>query len=290
MLSAEDNDAAHSHRAGHADGRPVPPVLDAGAARPRGARARLPAGAGHGAGRGPHRVPRHGAAQVGLVDARCPHRGADLFFGRNEEGGLRCVYHGWKFDAAGRCVDIPTMARDEGTARRGSGSPPTRRASAATWSGPTWGRPSTAAASRPGVRRCARAPLRVQEAAGVQLGAGVRGRARHGPLLVPAHPARRARRAARTERRHPMANATRWMRTTRRRCSTSSTTTPGCCSPRPVGPTTTTSTGASPSTSCRTTAWRRAPRRATSTSARRGCRSTTAAAGSTSTAGTRSGR
>ena len=37
----------------------------------------------------------------------CPHRGASLFFGRNEEAGLRCVYHGWKFDVAGRCVDMP---------------------------------------------------------------------------------------------------------------------------------------------------------------------------------------
>jgi phthalate 4,5-dioxygenase len=45
---------------------------------------------------------------VGLVDERCPHRGASLFFGRNEENGLRCVYHGWKFDAEGRCVDMPS--------------------------------------------------------------------------------------------------------------------------------------------------------------------------------------
>ncbi len=37
----------------------------------------------------------------------CPHRGASLFFGRSEEGGLRCVYHGWKFDATGACVDMP---------------------------------------------------------------------------------------------------------------------------------------------------------------------------------------
>src|SRR5215813_8896344 len=43
----------------------------------------------------------------GLVDANCPHRGAPLFFGRNEECGLRCVYHGWKFDVTGRCVDMP---------------------------------------------------------------------------------------------------------------------------------------------------------------------------------------
>ncbi|MEX2490959.1 MAG: Rieske 2Fe-2S domain-containing protein [Nitrospirales bacterium] len=46
--------------------------------------------------------------QLGLVSKYCPHRRADLFFGRNEEGGLRCTYHGWKFDVAGACVDMPT--------------------------------------------------------------------------------------------------------------------------------------------------------------------------------------
>jgi phthalate 4,5-dioxygenase len=45
--------------------------------------------------------------RVGLVQNNCPHRGASLFFGRNEEAGLRCVYHGWKFDATGQCVDMP---------------------------------------------------------------------------------------------------------------------------------------------------------------------------------------
>jgi phthalate 4,5-dioxygenase oxygenase subunit len=48
----------------------------------------------------------------GLVDERCPHRGASVFFGRNEENGLRCVYHGWKFDAEGRCVDMPSEPPD----------------------------------------------------------------------------------------------------------------------------------------------------------------------------------
>jgi phthalate 4,5-dioxygenase oxygenase subunit len=45
---------------------------------------------------------------VGLVDAYCPHRRAPLFFGRNEECGIRCVYHGWKFDRAGNCTDMPS--------------------------------------------------------------------------------------------------------------------------------------------------------------------------------------
>jgi phthalate 4,5-dioxygenase len=45
--------------------------------------------------------------RVGVLANNCPHRGASLFFGRNEEAGLRCVYHGWKFDADGNCVDMP---------------------------------------------------------------------------------------------------------------------------------------------------------------------------------------
>jgi nitrite reductase/ring-hydroxylating ferredoxin subunit len=51
--------------------------------------------------------------RVGLVDAYCPHRGAPLFFGRNEEDGLRCVYHGWKFDVDGNCVDLPSAPEGE---------------------------------------------------------------------------------------------------------------------------------------------------------------------------------
>ena len=52
--------------------------------------------------------------RVGLVDPVCPHRGANLFFGRNEDCGLRCAYHGWKFDVTGRCVDMPTMPPESG--------------------------------------------------------------------------------------------------------------------------------------------------------------------------------
>ena len=47
--------------------------------------------------------------RVGLLGANCPHRGAPLFFGRNEDGGLRCIYHGWKFDTCGRCLEMPNI-------------------------------------------------------------------------------------------------------------------------------------------------------------------------------------
>lgn len=46
--------------------------------------------------------------RIGLVDQYCPHRRSSLFFGRNEECGLRCIYHGWKFDVDGNCVDMPS--------------------------------------------------------------------------------------------------------------------------------------------------------------------------------------
>jgi phthalate 4,5-dioxygenase oxygenase subunit len=50
---------------------------------------------------------RDTSGNVGLIANLCTHRGASLFFGRNEENGIRCVYHGWKFDTEGNCVDMP---------------------------------------------------------------------------------------------------------------------------------------------------------------------------------------
>ena len=51
---------------------------------------------------------RDSDGRVGLIERLCAHRCADLFFGRNEENGLRCTYHGWKYDVEGKCVDMPT--------------------------------------------------------------------------------------------------------------------------------------------------------------------------------------
>lgn len=52
---------------------------------------------------------RDSSGQVGIFDHRCPHRRASLFFGRNEQGGIRCVYHGWKFDVTGKCLDTQNV-------------------------------------------------------------------------------------------------------------------------------------------------------------------------------------
>ncbi len=53
---------------------------------------------------------RDSSGRVGVMDHRCPHRCASLFLGRNEENGIRCVYHGWKYDISGNCVDTPNLA------------------------------------------------------------------------------------------------------------------------------------------------------------------------------------
>jgi phenylpropionate dioxygenase-like ring-hydroxylating dioxygenase large terminal subunit len=50
---------------------------------------------------------RDTSGKVGLVENSCPHRGASLYYARNEQNGLRCIYHGWKFDTTGQCVDMP---------------------------------------------------------------------------------------------------------------------------------------------------------------------------------------
>jgi phthalate 4,5-dioxygenase oxygenase subunit len=52
---------------------------------------------------------RDSAGRVGVMDHRCPHRCASLFLGRNEENGIRCIYHGWKYDVEGNCVDMPSV-------------------------------------------------------------------------------------------------------------------------------------------------------------------------------------
>ncbi|MGH8968353.1 MAG: Rieske 2Fe-2S domain-containing protein [Actinomycetes bacterium] len=51
---------------------------------------------------------RDSNGRYGLIDEFCAHRGVSLWFGRNEEGGLRCVYHGWKYDVTGQCLEVPS--------------------------------------------------------------------------------------------------------------------------------------------------------------------------------------
>ena len=56
---------------------------------------------------------RDRSGRVGVMDHRCPHRCASLFYGRNEDGGIRCVYHGWKFAADGQCLEMPNLPPEQ---------------------------------------------------------------------------------------------------------------------------------------------------------------------------------
>ena len=57
---------------------------------------------------------RDSEGRYGLIDEFCAHRGVSLWFGRNEESGLRCSYHGWKYEVTGQCVDVPSEPRESG--------------------------------------------------------------------------------------------------------------------------------------------------------------------------------
>jgi phthalate 4,5-dioxygenase oxygenase subunit len=56
---------------------------------------------------------RETSGRIGIMDHRCPHRATSLFFGRAEGDGIRCIYHGWKFDASGQCTDQPNLPPEE---------------------------------------------------------------------------------------------------------------------------------------------------------------------------------
>ncbi len=57
---------------------------------------------------------RDSEGRYGLIDEFCAHRGASLWFGRNEESGLRCPYHGWKYDVTGQCIEVPSEPEESG--------------------------------------------------------------------------------------------------------------------------------------------------------------------------------
>jgi nitrite reductase/ring-hydroxylating ferredoxin subunit len=57
---------------------------------------------------------RDSDGRIGVIDEFCAHRGVSLWFGRNEECGLRCPYHGWKYDVTGQCVDLPSEPDESG--------------------------------------------------------------------------------------------------------------------------------------------------------------------------------
>ncbi len=60
---------------------------------------------------------RDSSGRYGLIDEFCAHRRASLWFGRNEDDGIRCAYHGWKYDVTGQCVEVPSESADSGYCR-----------------------------------------------------------------------------------------------------------------------------------------------------------------------------
>ncbi len=56
---------------------------------------------------------RDSGNRVGVIEPHCAHRGANLFWGRNEHGGIRCAFHGWKFDVDGNCLEMPTVPKND---------------------------------------------------------------------------------------------------------------------------------------------------------------------------------
>jgi phthalate 4,5-dioxygenase oxygenase subunit len=61
---------------------------------------------------------RDSQGRYGLIEEFCAHRGVSLWFGRNEESGIRCPYHGWKYDVTGQCVDVPSEPAENGFCQR----------------------------------------------------------------------------------------------------------------------------------------------------------------------------
>jgi len=61
---------------------------------------------------------RDSRGRCALIDEFCAHRGVSLWFGRNEENGLRCPYHGWKYDWTGQCVEVPSEPPESGFCQR----------------------------------------------------------------------------------------------------------------------------------------------------------------------------
>ncbi len=61
---------------------------------------------------------RDSEGRYGLIDEFCAHRGVSLWFGRNEEGGLRCPYHGWKYDVNGQCMEVPSEPVESGFCKK----------------------------------------------------------------------------------------------------------------------------------------------------------------------------
>ncbi len=81
---------------------------------------------------------RDAEGRIGLVEEQCRHRRASLYYGFVEDDGLRCPYHGWKFDVTGRCIEQPFEKRADGPRPEGRARRPIRCNSSAAFYLPIW--------------------------------------------------------------------------------------------------------------------------------------------------------
>ncbi len=188
--------------------------------------------------------------RLALTDEFCAHRGVSLWFGRNEHNGLRCPYHGWKYDHTGQCIEVPSEPSESGFCRKIKlKSYPLIDRGGILWA---YMGPPGAAAAVPRIRMDAAAGLALlqrQAPPGVQLPPGHGGRHRSESRVVSALQGHaHATRCTGT----PRARTT---RATRSRSSRSWNRPAGCTSRRAATPSRATTTGASPSASCRGTPW-----------------------------------
>ena len=148
----------------------------------RDRRAGRPAGARANPRREAAGFPRHARARPGLIDEFCSHRGASLYFGRNEEGGIRCAYHGLKFDARRRMRRRAVGAAGvQNNGDQGLSLHRARRHCLGLYGAER----QAAGATRSRVVHPAGEPrIRFEAAARMQLSAGNGGRHRHQPRLV----------------------------------------------------------------------------------------------------------
>ena len=124
--------------------------------------------------------------RYGLIDRHCAHRGADLAFGRLENGGLRCAFHGWLFDASGQCLETPAEPEGLDAVQGHQAALLSRDREERHPLGVSRRRRAAGISGDRLLRRARQPHLRVQGPHQLQLAAGARSRHRSGARLVPA--------------------------------------------------------------------------------------------------------
>jgi len=138
MLTATENERPVPGGKRCADGPLDAAALGPGSPLRANLKARWRAGAHPVVRRKARGVPPTATARVGILGENCPHRKASLAFGRNEECGLRCLYHGWKFDTDGNVIDMPSEPKQSALPDKAKHLR-TRRGKPAASCGPIWG-------------------------------------------------------------------------------------------------------------------------------------------------------